>query len=89
MDIGRAADDVWCFPHMRCHVVLRLHDLKWLFVSQGPEIRTGMLKDGQPVQLTSGLEVTITTDYTISGDSNMIAMRYIRGPIPPLLGNQS
>lgn len=44
--------------------------------SQGPEIRTGMLKNGNPVQLTTGQEVTITTDYTIQGDSQNIAMRY-------------
>lgn len=43
---------------------------------QGPEIRTGMLKDGKPVQLTAGQEVTITTDYSKLGDSNTIAMSY-------------
>jgi pyruvate kinase len=42
---------------------------------QGPEIRTGMLENGKPVQLTSGQEVTITTDYTAAGNSGLIAMR--------------
>lgn len=44
-------------------------------VSQGPEIRTGTLKDGKPVQLVAGQEVTITTDYTRDGDEKTIAMR--------------
>lgn len=43
---------------------------------QGPEIRTGFLKDGKAIQLTQGQEITITTDYTIKGDENMISMSY-------------
>lgn len=42
---------------------------------QGPEIRTGTLKDGKPVQLVAGQEVTITTDYALPGDETTIAMR--------------
>jgi hypothetical protein len=30
--------------------------------TKGPEIRTGNLKDGKPVQLTTGQEITVTTD---------------------------
>ena len=44
--------------------------------SQGPEIRTGMLKDGKPIQLTKGKDILITTDYTIQGDASMISMSY-------------
>lgn len=44
--------------------------------TKGPEIRTGMLKDAKPVQLTTGKEVTITTDYSTLGDENTIAMSY-------------
>ena len=45
---------------------------------QGPEIRTGFLKNpDQPVKLTTGKEVTITTDYSFKGDENTIAMRYV------------
>ncbi|GLC37228.1 hypothetical protein PLESTB_000993700 [Pleodorina starrii] len=44
--------------------------------TKGPEIRTGTLKDGKPVQLTAGKEVTITTDYAQPGDENLIAMSY-------------
>ncbi|XP_028761213.1 pyruvate kinase, cytosolic isozyme-like [Neltuma alba] len=44
--------------------------------TKGPEIRTGFLKDGNPVQLHRGHEVTVTTDYSIRGDENMISMSY-------------
>ena len=44
---------------------------------QGPEIRTGALKDGKPVQLIAGQEVTISTDYSIAGDEKTIAMRCV------------
>uniref|UniRef100_A0A166GSW6 Pyruvate kinase n=1 Tax=Daucus carota subsp. sativus TaxID=79200 RepID=A0A166GSW6_DAUCS len=44
--------------------------------TKGPEIRTGFLKDGKPVQLKQGQEITISTDYTIKGDENMICMSY-------------
>jgi len=43
---------------------------------QGPEIRTGFLKDGKPIQLKQGQEITISTDYSIKGDENMICMSY-------------
>lgn len=43
---------------------------------QGPEIRTGFLKDAKPIQLTSGKEITITTDYEAKGDSDTIAVRF-------------
>lgn len=44
--------------------------------TKGPEIRTGFLKDGKPVQLKQGQEITISTDYSIKGDENMICMSY-------------
>ncbi|KAK1280498.1 hypothetical protein QJS04_geneDACA015144 [Acorus gramineus] len=44
--------------------------------TKGPEIRTGFLKDGKPVQLQKGQEITISTDYTIMGDENTISMSY-------------
>ncbi|KAG1338865.1 Pyruvate kinase [Cocos nucifera] len=43
---------------------------------QGPEIRTGFLKDGKPIRLQKGHEITISTDYGIKGDENMISMSY-------------
>lgn len=44
--------------------------------SQGPEIRTGFLRDGKPIQLKQGQEITISTDYNIKGDEGMICMSY-------------
>ncbi|OWM63102.1 hypothetical protein CDL15_Pgr008018 [Punica granatum] len=44
--------------------------------TKGPEIRTGFLKDGKPIQLKEGQEITVTTDYAIKGDSEMISMSY-------------
>lgn len=43
---------------------------------QGPEIRTGFLKNpDQPVKLTAGKEIMITTDYEHKGDEEMFACR--------------
>eukprot|EP00246_Nothoceros_aenigmaticus_P012379 TRINITY_DN3817_c0_g1_i1.p1 TRINITY_DN3817_c0_g1~~TRINITY_DN3817_c0_g1_i1.p1 ORF type:complete len:513 (+),score=102.46 TRINITY_DN3817_c0_g1_i1:84-1622(+) len=47
-----------------------------LLDTKGPEIRTGMLKDGKPVQLVRDKEITITTDYSAIGDENVISMSY-------------
>ncbi|XP_020576124.1 pyruvate kinase, cytosolic isozyme-like [Phalaenopsis equestris] len=44
--------------------------------TKGPEIRTGFLKDGKPIHLHGGQEITITTDYSIKGDENMISVSY-------------
>lgn len=38
------------------------------------------MKDGKPVQLKQGQEITISTDYTIQGDENMISMSYKKLP---------
>ena len=44
---------------------------------QGPEIRTGFLKDpDKPLKLTAGKEITITTDYDHKGDEEMISCRW-------------
>ncbi|GFY93568.1 pyruvate kinase family protein [Actinidia rufa] len=44
--------------------------------TKGPEIRTGFLKDGKPIFIEQGQEITISTDYSIKGDENMISMSY-------------
>lgn len=54
---------------------------------QGPEIRTGFLKDGKPIQLKEGQEITITTDYDIKGDTEMISMSYKKLPVHLKPGN--
>jgi pyruvate kinase len=55
--------------------------------TKGPEIRTGFLKDGKPIKLTKGQEITVTTDYDIKGDENMIAMSYRKLPVDVKPGN--
>ena len=49
-----------------------------LLDTKGPEIRTGTLKGGKSVTYTSGTEVTVTTDYTVEGDSTCIALSYAK-----------
>ncbi|KAL3843540.1 hypothetical protein ACJIZ3_000943 [Penstemon smallii] len=44
--------------------------------TKGPEIRTGFLKGGKPIQLKQGKEIIISTDYNIMGDENTISMSY-------------
>jgi len=44
--------------------------------TKGPEIRTGMLRDNKPVELTAGQELLIVTDYSIEGDNKRIACSY-------------
>ena len=47
-----------------------------LLDTKGPEIRTGTLRDGKPVSLVRGKELTLTTDYSVVGDENLIAVSY-------------
>ncbi|KAG0565757.1 hypothetical protein M758_7G012900 [Ceratodon purpureus] len=47
-----------------------------LLDTKGPEIRTGELATGKPIQLVRNKEIWITTDYTHKGDENMISMSY-------------
>eukprot|EP01026_Neomeris_dumetosa_P050323 TRINITY_DN4410_c0_g1_i10.p1 TRINITY_DN4410_c0_g1~~TRINITY_DN4410_c0_g1_i10.p1 ORF type:complete len:508 (-),score=76.98 TRINITY_DN4410_c0_g1_i10:611-2134(-) len=44
--------------------------------TKGPEIRTGYLKDGKPVKFEAGREITISTDYTLKGDENLLTCTY-------------
>ncbi|KAL6758581.1 pyruvate kinase [Haematococcus lacustris] len=56
--------------------------------TKGPEIRTGMLEGGKPVQLVTGQEVTITTDYTTQGNASLIAMSYKKLAVDVRPGSQ-
>ena len=47
-----------------------------LLDTKGPEIRTGMLDHGEPVFLEKDSEITLTTDYDIKGNKNLIAVSY-------------
>nr|GEX68157.1 pyruvate kinase, cytosolic isozyme [Tanacetum cinerariifolium] len=55
--------------------------------TRGPEIRTGFLKDEKLVQLKEGREITISTDYTIKGNKEMISMSYKKLPVDLKPGN--
>ncbi len=44
--------------------------------TKGPEIRTGVLKEGKPIELVSGQTLEIVTDYAIEGDCERIACSY-------------
>ena len=44
--------------------------------TKGPEIRSGYLKDDQPVQLHTGDIIRITMDYSYIGDANKVAISY-------------
>ena len=46
-----------------------------LLDTKGPEIRTGLLKDGQKVQLIEGEEFILTTE-TIEGDNKRVSITY-------------
>ena len=59
-----------------------------LLDTKGPEIRTGMLKDGEPVKLQTGDEVTVTTDYAHKGDAKTIALSYKKLPQDVAPGSQ-
>lgn len=54
---------------------------------QGPEIRTGFLKDGKPIQLKEGQEITVSTDYSLKGDEKTITMSYKKLPVDLKPGN--
>lgn len=54
---------------------------------QGPEIRTGFLKDGKPIQLKEGQEITVSTDYDFKGNEEMITMSYKKLPVDVKPGN--
>ena len=56
--------------------------------SQGPEIRTGTLKNGGPVMLEKDQIITLTTDYETKGDENTIAVSYKSMPTDVSPGSQ-
>eukprot|EP00740_Mantoniella_antarctica_P005723 CAMPEP_0181360042 /NCGR_PEP_ID=MMETSP1106-20121128/6439_1 /TAXON_ID=81844 /ORGANISM="Mantoniella antarctica, Strain SL-175" /LENGTH=552 /DNA_ID=CAMNT_0023473257 /DNA_START=135 /DNA_END=1793 /DNA_ORIENTATION=+ len=47
-----------------------------LLDTKGPEIRTGMLDHGEPVQLHKDSIITLTTDYTAKGNEKLVAVSY-------------
>lgn len=55
--------------------------------TKGPEIRTGQLRDNKPVDLVSGQELNIVTDYSIEGDNRKIACSYKNLPQTVSIGS--
>lgn len=51
-----------------------------LLDTKGPEIRTGLLKDGQSISLVAGQSLKIVTDYSFVGDSTTIPCSYKQLP---------
>lgn len=47
-----------------------------LLDTKGPEIRTGYLQDGQPIQIHAGQLLEITSDYSYKGNTKRIACSY-------------
>lgn len=58
-----------------------------LLDTKGPEIRTIKLKDGQDVALKAGQTFTLTTDKTVIGDENRVAVTYEGLPNDLKVGN--
>jgi pyruvate kinase len=44
--------------------------------TKGPEIRTGLLKDGKAIELVKDQDLKICTDYTLQGDTTFITCSY-------------
>jgi len=55
--------------------------------TKGPEIRTGLLKDGKPIELQKDQDLKISTDYTLHGDSSMITCSYASLPTTVKVGS--
>jgi pyruvate kinase len=51
-----------------------------LLDTKGPEIRSGMLKDHKPIEITAGQTLKIVTDYEHQGDNTCIACTYAALP---------
>jgi pyruvate kinase len=44
--------------------------------TKGPEIRTGILRDAEPLELKEGQELDILTDFSLEGDATRITISY-------------
>jgi len=47
-----------------------------MMITKGPEIKSGNLRDGKPVQLVAGQNLEIVTDYAMEGDDMRVATSY-------------
>ena len=44
--------------------------------TKGPEIRTGSLRDSEPLELKEGQELDVLTDFSLEGDARRITISY-------------
>jgi len=44
--------------------------------TKGPEIRTGILRDAEPIDIKEGQEFDILTDYSLEGDASRLTISY-------------
>ena len=44
--------------------------------TKGPEIRTGILRDAEPLELKEGQELDVLTDFSLEGDGTRITISY-------------
>eukprot|EP00274_Cyanoptyche_gloeocystis_P000396 CAMPEP_0196665650 /NCGR_PEP_ID=MMETSP1086-20130531/62003_1 /TAXON_ID=77921 /ORGANISM="Cyanoptyche gloeocystis , Strain SAG4.97" /LENGTH=564 /DNA_ID=CAMNT_0042002519 /DNA_START=81 /DNA_END=1775 /DNA_ORIENTATION=- len=56
--------------------------------TKGPEIRTGLLEDGKPVDIVKGQKLKLATDYTMKGNSGTIAVSWANLPLKVSPGGQ-
>ena len=57
-----------------------------LLDTKGPEIRTGLLENGQPVELVAGARVTVTTDECV-GNAERFCLDYANLPAEVAVGS--
>jgi pyruvate kinase len=55
--------------------------------TQGPVIKTGNLKDGKPVEITSGSTLKIVTDKADFGDNQKLVCDYEKLPVSVSVGS--
>eukprot|EP00357_Protocruzia_adherens_P000365 CAMPEP_0114995960 /NCGR_PEP_ID=MMETSP0216-20121206/14033_1 /TAXON_ID=223996 /ORGANISM="Protocruzia adherens, Strain Boccale" /LENGTH=517 /DNA_ID=CAMNT_0002360087 /DNA_START=39 /DNA_END=1592 /DNA_ORIENTATION=+ len=66
-------------PDLNCGIMLD---------TKGPEIRTGFLKDHKPVTYEAGIELKISTDYSLEGDETFFTCSYADLPTSVHVGNK-
>lgn len=65
-------------PDKKCAILLD---------TKGPEIRTGLLKDGKAIDIVSGQSLKIVTDLADQGDNNKIVCTYQALPTSVQVGS--
>ncbi len=44
--------------------------------TKGPEIRTGILRDAEPLDIKEGQEFSVLTDFSLEGDTSRLTISY-------------